>query len=60
MYSMCVALHICLVLETHLAHLTLETIPFFDVSQVFPLEVLRQIAGRVKFVDKIVDLWIIR
>lgn len=60
MYSMCVTLYVHLVLETHLAHLALQTIPFFDVGQVFPLEMLGQIAGRVEFVEKVVYLWIIR
>jgi hypothetical protein len=39
MYSMCVALYVHLVLETYLVHLALETIPFFDIGQVFLLKV---------------------
>ena len=41
MYSIHVALYVYLMLKRHLAYLALEMIPFFDIGQVLPLEVLR-------------------
>jgi hypothetical protein len=38
-----VALKEHLTLQRYLAHLALETVPLFDVSQMLPLEVLRQV-----------------
>lgn len=54
-----VVLYIHLVFERNLAYRALETIPFLDMGQVFPLEMLGQITRRVEFVDKIVYLRII-
>jgi hypothetical protein len=40
-------------LQRYLAHLALETVPFFDVGQVLRFEVLRQVPGCIELMDDI-------
>jgi len=42
--TLCVILEMLLVLQSHSTDLALEAIPFFDVGQMLPLEVLRQVS----------------
>ena len=45
MDTLCVILEMLLVLQSHSTDLALEAIPFFDVGQMLPLEVLCQVSG---------------
>ena len=44
MDAQCVILDMLLMLQPHLTDLALEPISFFNVGQMFPLEVLRQVS----------------
>ena len=48
--ALCVILEMLLVLQPHSTDFTLEPIPFFDVGQMLPLEVLRQVSWTGKLV----------
>jgi hypothetical protein len=51
--ALCVILEMYLMLKRHLTDLALEPIPFFDISQMLPLEVLRQVS-RISRTGKLV------
>ena len=50
MDALCVILEMLLVLQPHSTDLALEPISFFDVGQMLPLEVLRQVSWTGKLV----------
>jgi hypothetical protein len=60
MNSLCVVLKEHFVPQRHLAHLALETITFFDIDQMLPLKVLRQVAGCIEFTNKLFYFRIVR
>jgi len=49
--SLCVILEMLLMLQPHSTDLALEPIPFFDVGQMLPLEVLCQVSRTGKLVS---------
>ena len=49
-----------IMLKRHLAHLALDTIPFFDVGWVFPLKVLRQATSCIEFVCDVFYFGVVR
>ena len=55
MDTLCVILEMLLVLQPHSTDFTLEPIPFFDVGQMLPLEVLRQVSWTGKLVGALFE-----
>ena len=53
--ALCVILEMLLVLQPHSTDFTLEPIPFFDVGQMLPLEVLRQVSWTGKLVGALFE-----
>src|SRR5436305_6441488 len=53
--ALCVILEMLLVLQPHPTDLALEPIPFFDVGQMLPLEVLCQVSRTGKLVSTIFE-----
>jgi hypothetical protein len=53
--ALCVILEMLLVLQPHSTDLALEPIPFFDVGQMLPLEVLCQVSRTSKLVGTLFE-----
>lgn len=49
--GLCVILEMLLVLQPYSANLALEPIPFFDMGQMLPLEVLCQVSRTSKLIS---------
>jgi hypothetical protein len=53
--ALCVILEMLLVLQPHLTDLALELIPFFNVGQIFLLEVLYQVSRTSKLISTLFE-----
>ena len=53
--ALCVILEMLLMLQPHLTNLAPEPIPFFDVGQMLPLKVLRQVSRTGKLIGALFE-----